>query len=147
MEEGRKLRFDPPDGLYIKLDMQHEGRDFVVTLREHTFDNGTVRVTVPSEFRCDLGSLPWFMYFAINPYGKAQRGFLFHDVLYKSQICSRYLSDVCLRIIHRADGIQWFQRTMVYWALRLFAWKAWNQNGKSRDRFRSYLKKTGGEAK
>jgi hypothetical protein len=144
MAKGLAPRFNPPDGLYIKLDMQATDRDMIVTQRDHSFDNGVLRIVVPAQFRCDLGSLPWFCYLIISPYGRAQRGFLFHDVLYRSQVCSRYLADVCLRVIHRSDGVWWWQRILVYWALRMWAWWSWWKAKKNKDIFLRSLEEAGG---
>jgi len=138
-------KFTPIDGLYVKFDMQHKGRDFVVTTRRHSFTNGVLNVVVPENFRCDLGSVPVICYLFMSPYGKAQRGFLFHDVLYRSRICTRYMADACLLEIHRADGVPWWQRTIVYLAVRSMAWLAWNRNRKSSRGFLLSLHSAGGE--
>ena len=128
----------------MKLDMQSAGRDLVVTTREHTFDNGLLRVVVPKHFRTDLGTLPILMYLLVSPYGRPQRGFLVHDVLYKSQACSRPLADAVLREAHLENGVGWWTRFLSYWGVRLFGWSAWWKNKNRRDAFRRWMQANGG---
>lgn len=87
-------------------------------------------ITVPEGFETDFASVPKFAWWLISPYGKHGKAAVLHDYLY-------HLGRTGLDVEHRqvADGIfleamqvlgvsKW-RRQAMYWAVRLFASRAW----------------------
>lgn len=87
---------------------------------------GTIKI--PSGFITDLGSVPRIFWNIIPPEGPATAAFLTHDFLYAKQFCSRYDADNCLLRLMTLLGIGYLARCAVYWNLRAFGWKAWDDD-------------------
>ena len=53
------------------------------------------------------------------------RAAIIHDYLYKTQKIPRKTVDGIFRDILKEDGISFYQRSKMYWALRSFGWFMW----------------------
>ena len=86
--------------------------------------HGWMEVTVPEWFVTDFASVPRFLWRIYPPIGDYWRSAIMHDYLYSRECtCSRFLADALFRDAMAADGVPWFTRVVMYYAVRLFGGK------------------------
>ena len=98
---------------------------------EFDYDIGAVggeKIVVPKGFKTDLGSVPQIFWNIVPPIGKPLRGYIIHDLLYAEQQYTRAISDAVLLEAMEVAGVGILMRTIIYMAVRLGGWKAWNQH-------------------
>lgn len=95
-------------------------RDFVVRV------HGRI-IRVPAGFETNYASTPWLVWWICPPDGLWTPAAVVHDYLYATGIVSRAEADLIFLILMRRLGVPKFQRRMMYRALRLFGWAAWNE--------------------
>lgn len=101
-----------------------------VVLGDHKFVNGTYHVVAHHGLRTDLASVPTWLLWLISPFGNHQRAALFHDAAYRTQECSRWTADATFRSIMERDGVSRWKALLMFYAVRLFGWKAWQANAR-----------------
>ena len=125
--------FDPPDGLYLKVDARTSAVSPYETTRIHKYidpDFGFT-VVIPKGFRTDLASIPWVLKWLFGEAGIHQRGCMFHDAAYRQQLGAQWQSDALMRAIHMKDGVPKYKRLLMFFGVRLFGKKAWKRASKS----------------
>lgn len=85
-------------------------------------------VTAPAGLVTDGGSIPKMFQNMISPWGPGLRGFIIHDALYKFQWFSKDDSDRCLWRALNDIGEVGLEANMIYDAVKLGGWDAWNFN-------------------
>lgn len=82
---------------------------------------------VPIGFETDFASVPRIFWRIIPPWGCWSPAAVVHDYLYAHNGCSRKKADqIFLDIMIQLEVPKW-PRTLMYWAVRLFGWRPWNQ--------------------
>lgn len=88
-------------------------------------------IVVPPGFLTDLASIPQLAQ-AIYPVNdKHRRAAVVHDYLYTIQDRSRAAADLIFLEAMAACDVRWSQRRVMYRAVRLGGWVAWNSNAHS----------------
>ena len=86
-------------------------------------------------FITDVGSVPRIAWNIIPPIGPATLGYVVHDWLYATQTFPRAEADACLLRLMAQFGVGYVSRYTVYWALRAFGGKAWDDDAKKGPQF------------
>jgi len=85
-------------------------------------------VRVPAGFRTDFASIPRLFWRVFNPSGRWRRAAVIHDYLYSHAAhCPRFLADAIFRHVMWQDGVGWFSRCAIYYAVRLFARRGYHR--------------------
>jgi hypothetical protein len=85
-------------------------------------------VIVPVGFSTDFASVPQLLWNIVPPLGRYGDAAIVHDYLYRTQTTDRATADAIFLEAMEAKGVRWSQRQMIYYAVRLFGWHAWQQN-------------------
>ena len=102
-------------------------RSFVVKTR-----SGRV-IEVPLGTITDFASVPRIFWRIIPPWGSYSPAAVVHDWLYQSGIVERKeADDIFLELMERLDVPKW-DRTMMYWAVRLGGGPSWDSNRKPKN--------------
>lgn len=107
LTDGRRWRLVFPFG----YDVGYEGSDD--------------RITVPTGFVTDFASTPPPIWWLIPPWGKYGKAAVVHDYLYMVKTRTRKQADVIFREAMVVLGVPEWQVFVMYWAVRLFGWPAW----------------------
>ncbi|MHA1809343.1 MAG: DUF1353 domain-containing protein [Candidatus Heimdallarchaeaceae archaeon] len=111
--------------------LEQLGGDEWRTKRDLVFYSGDVIYTVPSGFKTDLASIPRIFWSLIgHPAGEYSAAAVLHDWLYSVQIESREKSDKLLLEGMEVLEVKKYKRYLIYWAVRIGGWKAWNKYSK-----------------
>ncbi len=79
------------------------------------WDDGTVRVDVPAEFKTDLASIPRWLWWIWKPWGRWARAATLHDWLYEnSQGLTRWQVDWLFYRAMRSDNVD--STALIFWA-------------------------------
>ena len=90
-------------------------------------------IVVPSGFVTDLASIPRVFHPLIPVNGKHRAAAILHDYLYETQTMSRAKADSIFLEAMEACGVRWTQRVVMYSAVRIGGWIAWNARKKRQD--------------
>jgi hypothetical protein len=85
------------------------------------------RIHIPSNFITDFASIPrifWSILPPTGPYGKAA---VVHDYCYRTNIYPKKISDKIFKEGMKVLKVSKWKIFVIYWAVRLFGFKAWNQ--------------------
>ena len=94
-----------------------------------------VRV-IPAGFKCDLASVPRFLWWWMPPFGRSAIAYVFHDDLYKSKRSHKMTRKQCDRLMHafakavngtQSPSLRNVDIKLRYYAVRLFGWVVWNK--------------------
>lgn len=117
----------------LRVELQDDGIHWRV-LEEFDYEMGKLGsgnlIHVPAGFETDFGSIPRIFWNIINPIGKAGKAYVLHDRLYSVQDYTRLESDNILLEAMEALKVNFFQRHIVYRAVRMFGWLAWDGHTK-----------------
>lgn len=108
-------------------------------LNEHNYElegnlsykNSEIKVTALHGMPTDGSSIPKVMWNVIgSPFvGNYVRSSIIHDALYTSQglgkLNKNQVDSLFLEMM-KIEGVSWWKRTLMYWAVRLGGAKAWN---------------------
>ena len=97
-------------------------------------------ITAPKDFDSNLASIPQSVQNLIPKVGTYDAAALIHDWLYATMM---YPKKDCDNIFLRAmkdSGVSYVKRYTIYWAVRLFAEKAWNDCKKDVEKYRGMIK-------
>lgn len=93
---------------------------------------GEEQVVVPQGFVTDFATVPSFMRWYVNNWGRHGNAAVIHDWLYWEQTersgYSRADADQIFKDGMVVLGVGSTRRTLLYWAVRLFGWWAWRRN-------------------
>lgn len=98
---------------------------------------------VPAGFRTDFASVPRFLHPIFPPMGLCSRAAVIHDFLYRSknlhrsafgeteeeckQIVRKYADELFLEVL-KEDGVRWWRRWCMYFAVRMFGGRAFRED-------------------
>jgi hypothetical protein len=87
-------------------------------------------IEVPEGFETDFASVPRLFWRIVPPWGRYSPAAVAHDYLYSTGKVSRKEADgIFLELMERLTVPLW-KRYVMYWAVRLFGWFAWNAHAK-----------------
>jgi len=93
---------------------------------DQRFGCGGLTFTVPPGFVTNLASTPRRLWSIFPPAGEWNRAAILHDYLYSPHAsCSRFLADALFREAMATLGVPWWRRVIMYYAVRLFGWLAY----------------------
>ncbi len=94
---------------------------------------GKYNIEIPEGFRTDYASIPRFLLPFFIKYQKAyKKSAVIHDWLYWQQKYSRATADKIFYDAMYLGDIPKYKRKLMYWAVRVFGYKAWNENKEKR---------------
>jgi hypothetical protein len=124
----KKEKFPDP----LDLELQKDGFHYKLLREFRVIDGVLGKVVVPVHFITDLGSIPRIFWNIIPPNGKPTDAYVIHDYLYAKQNFPRVEADICLLRMMESLDVSWFQRWIVYLAVRLGGWIAWKEDREKR---------------
>ena len=90
------------------------------------------RFTVPKDYRCDLGSVPWVFSWAVQSTGKGNLAFLAHDFVYDDDTTlpvskigmqmTRAEGDMMMRDLLEFSGMSKWRRIVAWRGVRRGGW-------------------------
>jgi len=87
-----------------------------------------LHVEVPAGFRTDFASVPRACWSIAPPTGDHSRAAVIHDYLYsRAANCPRFLADAIFRHAMQVSGVALWKRWLMWFAVRLFGWTAYQQ--------------------
>ncbi len=95
---------------------------------------GKFKIEIPKGFQTDYASIPSVLIpFFLNYEKNYQKEAVIHDWLYWSQIYPRKTADKILNDALTIGGMPRFKRWLMYRAVRMFGWLAWNENRRQKN--------------
>jgi len=89
-------------------------------------------IEVPNGFITDGASIPGIVQNILSPWGQYGKAAVLHDFLYKTNLLgSQKASDQLLLEAMEVLGVSKWQRVVIYRALRIGGWVAWNNYRKN----------------
>lgn len=123
------------DELYLKK-LRGQGRIYVIaqSFRVHikNKDYDTVEIIIHSGFPTDFASIPRIFWSILPPVGNYDEAAVLHDYLYKTQLCTRLLSDQIFAAGMKTLDVKWWKRKVMYRGVRIGGWVAWNKHKQNR---------------
>lgn len=114
------------------------------TDRQFTYFVGTkisgIKIVVPKGFVTDLASVPWPASMLIPKSGRFNQSAVLHDFLYSkrgkvnNREYSRAKCDLIFLEAMQVLGVHWFKRKIMYRAVRLGGWAAWNKKEREKSK-------------
>lgn len=106
------------------------------------YNNGRFILKVKPKFDFDGASIPKALWGIIGSpmTGGYQRSACLHDALYASEYFDRKQCDDLFLEAMESDGVGYFKRYAMYWAVRAAGWIVWNKHTKSEvDLYKSFV--------
>lgn len=75
---------------------------------------------VPAGFETDFASIPRIFWNVLPPIGPYAQAAVVHDYLYRTGRVNRQEADLTFLLLMKTDGVNFFIRNIMYWAVRLF---------------------------
>lgn len=101
---------------------------------EYEDDNSHDIVRVPCSYITDFASIPFFLLWFIQPFGRHARAAILHDWLYViGQPRKRSYADKILLAAMKELEVDWLKRQVIYWGVRLGGWIAYGHLQKEWD--------------
>jgi len=99
---------------------------------DYITDKGEI-INIPVGFEFDGASIPKVGWIVVgHPLSQEYLApSAIHDSLYRTQELSRKRSDHIFKEAMRDKGVDWWKRTMMWSAVRMFGWKPWDDYNKS----------------
>lgn len=96
------------------------------------YNDGIVQLTVHEGFDFDGASVPRGLWSIIgSPMTDGyQRAGCLHDALYAGEIFDRSICDNLFLEAMESDGVGYFKRYAMYWAVRSAGWMVWKKHNK-----------------
>lgn len=110
-----------------------DARSWVLYTDDFVYEVGSIgsgeAVEVPQGFVTDFASVPRLLWFFIAPWGRHGPAAVLHDWGYWRQEPAdrKYWDDLFLEAMKVLE-VTTFHRTLLYWAVRWFAGRAWESN-------------------
>ena len=115
----------------ILSDMEKEGRTLAVVSRPYAYHHDLLqkRIEIPSGFITDFASIPSALWVFVQPFGRHAAAAVVHDYLYAlKQEGTRKQADFIFRAAMAENGVSFLRRNLMYFAVRLFGGKPFNNN-------------------
>jgi len=127
----------PYTPLIIKKVCVQDGKTIFDLHEPLEWTNGVKKVTVPVLFQCDLASVPRLPLAYLMVGGMGEVGGLCHDYLYREgatlidglvtrEPTRKEADDIFLTILGE-EGVSWWKRKAMYYAVRIGAGKNWHK--------------------
>jgi hypothetical protein len=119
-----------------------DGKRWRVNEPGFTYGVGTeeseTRIHVPGSWITDMASVPQAFHSYIGPWGKHGMAAVLHDWLYKDgrvrgKPITRKEADVIFLEAMKVSGVRASKRRLIYRAVRLGGWRAWNKHRKAKN--------------
>jgi hypothetical protein len=91
-------------------------------------------IDVPIGTHTDFASIPRPLWAILPRWGKYGNAAVIHDWLYWNQARSRREADEILLEAMVVLEVSAWQKYPIFWAVRIFGWIAWYQNGRKREK-------------
>ena len=108
-----------------------DGHSWVIVSR-FSYDVGSEnsgdRIEVAQGFVTDFATVPRLLWWFLPRWGTYGNAAVIHDWLYWTQARSRKESDDIMREAMGVLNVAGYKQVLIYWAVRLFGWWAWNRN-------------------
>ena len=127
----------PYTPLIIKKVCVQDGKTIFDLHEPLEWTNGVKKVTVPVEFQCDLASVPRVPLAYLVVGGMGEVAGTVHDYLYRegaeiteglvTRTPTRKEADDVFLTVLGEEGVSWFKRKAMYYAVRGFAGKNWHK--------------------
>ena len=116
------------------------GHQFYEVTEPLVYDNGLLIIQVNPKFDFDGASIPRGLWSIIGSpmTGGYQRAGCLHDALYASEYFDRQMCDDLFLEAMERDGVGYFKRYSMYWAVRSFGWMVWDEH--EREEVNAYRK-------
>ena len=88
-------------------------------------------IMIPAGLKTDLASTPRIVWNLYPPFGLYTGAAIVHDDLYTKGTFERSKCDAILLEAMEAEGVSWISRHIIYRAVRMFGWYAWDQHRKA----------------
>lgn len=114
-------------GIIDPYDLSPEPDEWVV-LRPYIFWSHRIQepIVIPKWFITDLASIPKPCRWLISVNERHRLASLPHDLLYTTHWVSRRKSDLILSDFCAVQGVSYWKRPLIYSAVRVGGWAAWN---------------------
>ena len=90
-----------------------------------------ITISISKGLKTDLASTPRIVWNIYPPFGLYTGAAVVHDDLYTKGLFDRATCDGILLEAMRTEGVSWISRYIIYDAVRMFGWAAWNQHQKA----------------
>lgn len=87
-------------------------------------------ITVPKYFETDLASIPRMFWSILPPQGQYGKAAVVHDYCYRTACYNKKRSDEIFLEGMEVLNVPKWQRTVIYYAVKWFGHKAWNERRK-----------------
>ena len=102
-------------------------------LDEIIMSDGISNWIIPKGWCTDGASIPRALWWFASPFnGDYLPAAIIHDYLYLTQKISRARADAIFYTMMIQAGVGWLKATIMYFAVRMFGWLAWNKNRKGK---------------
>jgi hypothetical protein len=101
-----------------------------VLVDDLTYENITYRITAKKGFTTDFASIPRIAWTLIGSpaMGRYTSSSVIHDVLYATESLGRKECDDLFLEMLEVDGVGYFKRYAMYWAVRAGGWAVWSKH-------------------
>ena len=118
------------------VELQDDGKSWKI-MQEFDYEEGMLGsgkiFRVPVGFITDFASIPKIFWNILPPIGRYGKAAVLHDYLYNTQPFQRVRCDDLFLEAMGALNVNWMTRHIMYRAVRMFGWLAWNNNTKKRE--------------
>jgi hypothetical protein len=120
-------------GFIGKVSATKIGSDTWVLEKDLSYDNSSFTITAKKGFTTDFASIPRIAWTIIGSpaMGRYTSSSVIHDVLYATEALSRKECDDLFLEMLEIDGVGYFKRYMMYWAVRAGGGFVWKKHTKS----------------
>jgi len=100
--------------------------------KDLTYANKVISITAKSGLKTDFASIPRLAWTLIGSpaMGRYTASSVIHDVLYMTESLSRKECDDLFLEMLEVDGVKWWRRYAMYYAVRIGGWYVWNKHTK-----------------
>lgn len=82
---------------------------------------------VPAGFQTDFASIPRIFWNILPPIGPYAQAAIVHDYLYRTGLVTRKEADLTFLQIMKTDGVSFFVRHLMYYAVRIFGGRHYHE--------------------
>lgn len=115
------------------IDLQvipNDGLDWLVAKPFSYTTTDSEVILIDEGLETDLASTPRIIWSLYPPFGLYTGAAIVHDDAYTKGLFVRSKCDAILLEAMEAEGVSWITRHIIYRAVRLFGWAAWNEHRK-----------------
>ena len=123
---GTRLNLTGP----LRVEILPSGRRARLTQPYRVGTAGGSIIEVPEGFETDFASVPRLFWRVVPPWGRYSPAAVVHDFLYSTGKVSRKEADAIFLELMARLAVPLWKRYVMYWAVRLFGWFAWDAHRK-----------------